>query len=240
MLKNWNWQTLKDTIGFKTFKDDYIRIFEQHHSKLIKTVSGYRQPRIFKTSDHIEESILNYINTNVSAYSIMVNESLNRINFDPTTKEGYSVMMTYILENQSFWLEILPKINDKILYTSSLGKDREDLVLTKLTEHFSSDGKYKVLSIGDLGNLTDMVSGVDMIIRSSKKDYLVQIKSCKSIDLINDSIYKINYTGINKLYRGIDYMIFVKDKRVHVFKNDMILKDINGYQINREGLKMIL
>jgi hypothetical protein len=226
-----NWRELKETIGFVTFKNDYIKIFEYHHPQLLKKIEGYRQARIFKTDKHEEQSILNYINTNVSAYSIIVNETLKKINFDPTTKEGYNEMMDYVINNKWYWMGILPKINDKILYTSSKGGEKENLVKKKLNDYFSSEGKYKIVPIGELGNLTDMNGGVDMIIKDKNgKEFKIQIKSCSSITLTDDKTYNIKYNGINKLYNNIDYIIFVVGENVNIFNNKKIMKDDYGYK----------
>ena len=56
MGKKWVWRELKESIGFKTFKNDFIRIFNTFHSLLLGDVSGYRQPRIYKTIKHDEVS----------------------------------------------------------------------------------------------------------------------------------------------------------------------------------------
>jgi hypothetical protein len=236
-----NWRELKETIGFVTFKNDYIKIFEYHHPQLLKKIEGYRQARIFKTDKHEEQSILNYINTNVSAYSIIVNETLKKINFDPTTKEGYNEMMDYVINNKWYWMGILPKINDKILYTSSKGGEKENLVKKKLNDYFSSEGKYKIVPIGELGNLTDMNGGVDMIIKDKNgKEFKIQIKSCSSITLTDDKTYNIKYNGINKLYNNIDYIIFVVGENVNIFNNKKIMKDEYGYKCEKNGLRMVL
>jgi|LakMenE18May11ns_1017448.scaffolds.fasta_scaffold9958405_6 hypothetical protein len=236
-----NWRELKETIGFVTFKNDYIKIFEYHHPQLLKKIEGYRQARIFKTDKHEEQSILNYINTNVSAYSIIVNETLKKINFDPTTKEGYNEMMDYVINNKWYWMGILPKINDKILYTSSKGGEKENLVKKKLNDYFSSEGKYKIVPIGELGNLTDMNGGVDMIIKDKNgKEFKIQIKSCSSITLTDDKTYNIKYNGINKLYNNIDYIIFVVGENVNIFNNKKIMKDEYGYKCDKNGLRMVL
>lgn len=239
-MKYWNWKELKETEGFKIFKNDYIRIFEIHHPSLLKKIDGYRQPRIFKNDKHEEQSILNYINTNVSAYSIIVNETLKRINFDPTTKDGYQKMMSYILNNRSFWVDILPKITDKIKYTSELGEKKEELVKTKLNDYFKTKGKFEIISYGKLGDLTDMNRGIDMVISDGNdKKYTAQVKTCKSITL-HDDTYKINYTGVNKLYKDLNYFICVIGDSVHVFDNKMVMRDDDGYQCNIKGLKMTL
>ena len=237
-----NWKELKETIGFKTFKNDYIRIFEVHHPQLLKKIDGYRQPRIFKSDKHDEESILNYINTNVLAYSIIVNETLTKINFNPSTKEGYETMMDYVITNKWYWLGILPKINDKISYTSSKGGKKEDLVKTKLDNHFKSKGGYEVISIGKLGNLDDMNGGYDVVIKNinNGKEVRAQIKTCSSITLNVNNLYEIKYNGINKLYNGIDYMICVVENNVHIFDNKMILKNNDGYCCEKDGLKIII
>ena len=238
-----NWKELKETIGFKLFKNDYIRIFEAHQPQLLKKIDGsrYKQARIFKTAKHEEESILNYINTNVLAYSVIVNETLKKIDFDPTTKEGYEKMMDYVVNNKWFWMGILPEINDRILYTSTKGGKNEDLVKSKLNDYFSTKGEYEVVSVGKLGDLTDMVKGIDMVIKgNNNKEFKCQIKSCISITLHDDKIYKINYTGVNKLYDDLDYMIFVIGKDVHIFNNKEIMVDDGGYKCIKDGLRMTL
>lgn len=236
-----DWRELKETIGFVTFKNDYIRIFEEHHPQLLKKIEGYRQPRIFKTDKHEEQSILNYINTNVSAYSIIVNETLKKIKFNPTTKEGYGEMMDYVINNKWYWMGILPQINDKIVYTSSKGNEKEHIVKKKLNDYFSDKGKYQIIPIGELGNLTDMNGGVDMIIKDNNgKEFKVQIKSSSSITLNDNKVYDIRYNGVNKLYENIDYMIFVVGKDVNVFNNKKIIKDEYGYKCEKDGLRMIL
>jgi hypothetical protein len=237
-MKNWNWKELKDTIGFDIFKRDYIRLFKKYHSDRLKERAGYRDPRIHNDSKCEEESILNYLNTNLLGYGVIVNETLKNIEFDPTTKDGYETMMEYVLNNQWFWnYVLLPKIIEVIKYTSSKGSVKENIVKDKLTKHFGN--RFKVDVIGDLGNLTDMVEGIDMIIKNDRKSYLAQIKSCKSI-LLTDDVYKIEYAGINKLYERSDYFIFVMDDKVHVFDNKLIEKNDGGYMANKEALKIIL
>jgi hypothetical protein len=238
-----NWKELKETIGFKMFKNDYIRIFETHHPQQLKKIEGYKQSRIFKTNKCEDESILNYINTNVLAYSILVNETLTKVNFNPSTKEGYETMMEYVITNKWYWLGILPKINDKISYTSPKGGKKEDLVKTKLIEYFNkTKGGYEVISIGKLGNLNDMIGGYDIVIRNNKdgKEFKAQIKTCSSIILNENNSYEIKYNGINKLYNGIDYMICVVGNDVHIFDNKMILNNKDGYTCEKDGLKQII
>ena len=237
-----NWKELKETIGFKIFKNDYIRIFEAHHSQLLKEVGGYRQPRIFKTNKCEEESILNYINTNFSAYGVIVDETLTKIIFNPSTKEGYETMMDYVLSNKWHWIGMLPKINDKIQYTSSKGGKKEDLVVSKLKKHFESKGGYEVISVGKLGNLNDMIGGYDITIKNIKngKEFGAQIKTCLSITLNVNNLYEIKYNGINKLYTGIDYMICVVENNIHIFDNKMILNNKDGYCCEKDGLKIII
>ena len=235
-----NWKELKETIGFKLFKNDYIKIFEAHHPQLLKKVDDYRQPRIYKNDKHEEESILNYINTNVLAYSILVNKTLGKIDFDPTTKEGYETMMDYVINNEWFWKGILPDINDKILYTTSKGNKKEELVRTKLSNYFNTKDNYEIEMIGKLGDLTDMRKGIDMVIKGGDgKEYKCQIKSCISITL-NDDFYDIKYTGVNKLYDGNHYMIFVIGEDIHVFDNKKIMIDKDGYKCHKEGLRITL
>lgn len=237
-----NWKELKETIGFKIFKNDYIRIFEAHHSQLLKEVGGYRQPRIFKTNKCEEESILNYINTNFSAYGVIVDETLTKIIFNPSTKEGYETMMDYVLSNKWHWIGMLPKITDKIQYTSSKGGKKEDLVVSKLKKHFESKGGYEVISVGKLGNLNDMIGGYDITIKNIKngKEFRAQIKTCSSITLNVNNLYEIKYNGINKLYTGIDYMICVVENNIHIFDNKMILNNKDGYCCEKDGLKIII
>ena len=237
-----NWKELKETIGFKIFKNDYIRIFEVHHPQQLKMVEGHKRHRIFKTNKCEEESILNYINTNFSAYGVIVDETLTKINFNPSTKEGYETMMDYVLSNKWHWIGMLPKITDKIQYTSSKGGKNEDLVKTKLVEHFKTKGSYEVISIGKLGDLNDMVGGYDIIIKNIKngKEFRSQIKTCSSITLNVNNLYEIKYNGINKLYNGIDYMICVVGNNVHIFDNKMILKNNDGYCCEKDGLKIII
>lgn len=236
-----HWKELKESLGFRKFKGDYIRIFNKHHSELLKKVDGFRHPRIFKNSRCEEQSILNYINTNILAYSILVNETLTKISFDPLTIDGYETMMNYIIDNKWFWLGILPKITDKIEYTSSLGSKKENLVKDKLTDYFNTKGNFEVISIGGLGNINDMVGGYDITIKNKKngKEYKAQVKTCTSI-ILNNDLYDIKYTGVNKLYKGIDYMICVVENKVHVFDNKMVVKNNDGYQCIRNGLRMVL
>lgn len=236
-MKYWNWKELRDSSGFKSFKKDYIKIFENHHPKLLNEKKGYGLPRIYKTDKHEEESILNYINTNVSAYTIIVNETLKMMDFNPLSPEGYNLMMDYVLNNKDYWLEILPIITEKIKYTSERGEKKEKLVVDKLNEHFNKTGKFKITSYGGLGNLTDMRTGVDMIISDNQgKDFKAQVKNCTSI-ILEDNIYKIKYSGVNKLYKGIHYFIFVCDDIIYIFDNDKIVKNYDGYESPIDGLK---
>lgn len=237
-----NWKELKETIGFKIFKNDYIRIFEVHHPQQLKMVEGHKRHRIFKTNKCEEESILNYINTNFSAYGVIVDETLTKINFNPSTKEGYETMMDYVLSNKWHWIGMLPKITDKIQYTSSKGGKNGDLVKTKLKKHFEAKGGYEVISIGKLGDLNDMIGGYDVVIKNinNGKEFRAQIKTCSSITLNVNNLYEIKYNGINKLYNGIDYMICVVENNVHIFDNKMILKNNDGYCCEKDGLKIII
>jgi hypothetical protein len=136
-------------------------------------------------------------------------------------------------------LEILPKINDVILYTSSKGKRNEDLVNTKLIEHFK--GEFDVSLVGGLGKSDDMKLGIDMIIKNkSGRVFNIQIKKCKSINLVNENEYEINYTGINKLYNNIDYMVFVLNENIYVFNGKKIKTNYGGYGCSKDNLKIIL
>lgn len=238
LMAYWNWKELKETIGFKKFKKDYVRIFNTYHSDRIKIKNGHRQPRIYDDDKCENESILNYLNTNVSAYTHIVNETLKKISFNPTTDDGYEVMMGYVLNDKLFWFDILlPKIMSIISYTSSKGGEKENIVKVKLTKHFGE--RFKVNLIGGLGNLKDMNEGVDLTIENKSKSYLAQIKSCKSITLTED-VYKIEYFGINKLYSRNDYIIFVLKDKVHVFDNKLIERYDDGYIGKKESLKLIL
>jgi hypothetical protein len=239
-MNNWYWKELKETVGFKKFKYDYIRLFNTHHPELLKKEKGYRQPRIYDDDKHEKQSILNYINTNVSAYTILVNETLRKINFNPLTEDGYDVMMDYNINQKIFWLDILPKITEKIKYTSSLGERKEKLVETKINDFFKIKGNYKIVSYGKLGDLTDMNSGIDMVISNDNgKRYTAQVKTCSSVNLDGDT-FIMKYNGVNKLYGKIDYFICVVNESVYVFDNIFIEKHDDGYKCEKEVLKVIL
>jgi transposase-like protein len=233
----YNRKELKETQGFRTFKKDYIRIFNKHHSDLIGVNPKTNMIRIYKKSDHQEESLLNYLNTNLLTYEHMVNETLKQIDFNPLTKTGYEEMMTFILENKDFWISMLPKFNSIITFTTGRGNQSETLVVNKLINHFN--GKFKVETVGGIGSSDDMKKGIDVRIISLSKTFNGQIKVVKSISL-NEEKYLIPYNGINKDYNNIDYMIFVENDKVYVFDKNVVVSNEDGYESEKSGLKLVL
>ena len=88
--------------------------------------------------------------------------------------------------------------------THNLGEKRETDTLAKLKKKF---GDENVKKIGELGAKSDMILGVDCIIKIDGEEYTAQIKPYKLVKVIDENLVSILDTGQVKSY-STDWIIF--------------------------------
>jgi Fe-Mn family superoxide dismutase len=178
-------------------------------------------------------SVINKLNTNYSAFCILMNDlnvylkSVNKekISFSPSDKQQQikeiERFCNYLelLKNRIFNLETsktLQEIFEKLKQTNRLGDIREDKTIIQLKKIFNTDNVKK---IGGLGSEQDMISGVDAIVIENGVEKTIQIKPFSSIrDFSNNEV--VIYGVSNPKKYTTDYIAFNNDDTTIVFKNN--------------------
>jgi len=173
-------------------------------------------------------SVINKLNTNYTAFCIMVND-VNKLILSVGKKpivfigkgpaeqikeaERFTKAMKYFKFNlfdteSPTFQNILKALSE----TDAAGNKREDYVISVLKRHMDSSSNFE--KIGELGNEEDM-KGVDVKITQDGKTLTGQIKPFKErID--KDKTITLKGTGKVKTYKT-DWMIFQKGRNVLVF-----------------------
>jgi Fe-Mn family superoxide dismutase len=182
-------------------------------------------------------SIINYLNTNYSAFCPLLHDlnqvleraNVEKISFDNKTPQDQEFemerMLGYINElkfrifnTESKTFKTIFKVLSE---TSGRGNKTEDVVEKKFIEKF---GKENVTRVGELGSREDMM-GVDMKIRINDNQYTAQVKPFNNITN-EDGLLKVDGTANVKKYKT-NWMVFVRrGKDIVVFDNsNTIIKD---------------
>ena len=184
-------------------------------------------------------SIINYLNTNYSAFCVMkkdLNKYLSKtkqevINFENKSPEEQIQEMKRMLEyinslkfrifsTESQTLQTIINVMGK---THEKGGKTEDIVTQKLKQKF---GNTNVKRIGELGSKEDMM-GVDIKVTIDGKEHTAQVKPFSQIEK-EDDMLKISGTANVKKY-NTDWMIFLRAGK------DMIILDNANTEI-RDGV----
>ena len=176
-------------------------------------------------------SVINYLNTNYSAFCIMVRD-LNRvvekslkespIDFKNKTPEeqvnemrrtcNYIEMFRdriFDVNSQTF-NSLMNTLKDK----NTIGSRREKTAALKLKEHFP---KAKIVETAGGGRTIDAVKKIDLQFIMDGKTTTAQIKGFDEIKLSENKL-EVTKTGEVAKY-NVDWMIFVKGQKVVVFEN---------------------
>ena len=178
-------------------------------------------------------SVINKLNTNYSAFCILMNDlnvylkSVNKekISFSPSDKQQQikevERFCNYLelLKNRIFNLETsktFQEIFEKLKQTNRLGDIREDNTIIQLKKIFNTD---EVKKIGGLGSEQDMISGVDAIVIENGVEKTIQIKPFSSIRKFSYNEVVIYGVSNPKKYTT-DYIAFNNGDTTIVFKNN--------------------
>jgi hypothetical protein len=223
------------------FNDDAFDLFRIHypdHFEISK--NAYRI--IYKDKQKTERSNFNKLGTNYSAYTELINLTLNELintgeikdpsAANPFTNEGYQKIIDFLKNNKDFFSKILPDLAKHIKRSSDSGDKSElgaDKILTKIF-----GGDIEIRKTAGLAQRQDTHGGQDRVVIKQGKSYVIQIKSVSKIEQEN-GLYYIYYLGA-KLYPNVDIMIFNKGPWYFAFRAKDV-RNISTLQIlgDREG-----
>ena len=178
-------------------------------------------------------SVLNKMNTNYSAFCILINDlnvflrtkNIQPISFSHDNKKqqieevdrfnGY----LYTLKDRIFNLETsktFQEIYKKLGESDKLGEKREERTIDDLKKIFNTDNVFK---IGGLGSEEDMISGVDAIVEINGKRLTVQIKPFSNIVDFSPTEVMVYGASAPKKYKT-DFLAFNNKTSTTVFNND--------------------
>jgi hypothetical protein len=237
-MKEWSDRELVKTSGFKKFNADSFEVFKHlfpdlYTEKEIKP--GFFYKTIWKDSTRKEKSLFNKLGTNYSAYGKMINLTIseildkNNIEANPSTDEGYTMIIEYLKNNKNFFKSILLDLGKIIERTSSYGDKYEDKSMKMIKDYF---GDCKIDKTSGLGVYSDTIGGIDITVTKDGKSNNIQVKGVKSIHY-NNNTYYIEYLN-PKLYR-VDYLLFSNKGNYYLFKNQNVEIEVSdrfiGYKI---------
>lgn len=193
-------------------------------------------------------SVINKLNTNYSAFCILMNDlnvylksiGKEKISFSSNDRdqqirevERFCNYLT-LLKDRIFNLETsrtLQGIFKKLIDTNKRGDEREDATIKDLKKIFKTD---KVRKIGGLGNEQDMISGVDAIVEIGGVEKTIQIKPFVTTkDLSQTTVMVLGSSAVKKY--NTDFMAFNNQNSTIVFQNDKT-KIIDGnYVFNKDS-----
>lgn len=184
---------------------------------------------------------INKLNTNYTCFCVLLKD-LNKV----ITKEDEETPISFenkreleqIGEARRF-VKFLKKYKDRIFRRESstyknlmeilnikriLGIEREQRVSTILRNHFKD--KISVEVVADEGSKIDALKGIDLLLTKDGVTKTAQVKPVDEIEFFQDDL-KLKGTGNVKMY-SVDFMIFEKNGKVLVFRNnDTKIKDGN-------------
>lgn len=207
-------------------------------------------------------SVLNKINTNYSALSIMINE-INRALTQGGSKikpfnfsgkqvgtsefyEEYERLMVFVDKNKT---KIFSKVSEEggsqvinkmvklIRGTTRAGDNAEKLTVNILPQIFNSATNIKMPD--GYGESADMLGGIDLTFDIGGIQKTVQVKKCTAVFLDKESeMYQIIGTSLSKHYE-VDYISCVTRYYLYLFEYDAkrMERQMNGdLHINKELL----
>jgi hypothetical protein len=184
-------------------------------------------------------SVINKLNTNYSAFSVLlrdVNRVLkymeqpiiyfNELSQQEQISQVHKLNQT-IYEHKSRIFDTNSATFQTIMFvlgqTHAWGQKREDNTIVLLKKQF---GESKVIPVGKLGSVEDMVGGIDTIIEIDGNKINAQIKPFTHL-ITEDNVTHVMGAGNVKKYKT-DWLIFSKNnKEILVFENHNS-KIING------------
>ena len=207
-MKKYTRRELSNSIPFKTrFNRDSYMIFKEHYPDNF-SVDGNGFMRIWKKrigSEDNVQSILNKLGTNYTAYTDLVNMTLEKLNDDtinPTSIHGYNTIIDYLKSDRKFFDSMLPKLGEIIKATTFVGDKAEEQSEESIKYFFPG---CEIIDSSGLGKITDL-QGKDRKVIYNGKLYCIQIKIINDIYERDDKII-VEYLGARN-YINIDYFIF--------------------------------
>jgi len=184
-------------------------------------------------------SILNKINTNYSAFTIILNMSNEIIKgskiepFDLVNSEfgseewykEYNIFIKFLKRNgKNIFLKvsddggssIINKVVEKISWSSSKGDEAE--IVTKKFLPKLNPGIRNIKIPDGYGDLNDMVKGVDIYFDYNDSKFSIQVKKMMGIIDLGDRGFKTKGASISKHY-STDYYSLLDNNWIYFFRN---------------------
>ena len=118
--------------------------------------------------------------------------------------------------------------------TNKFGDKREVDAVVSLREIFKTE---KVKKVGELGDVDDMIKGIDAIVQLPEGSKTIQIKPFNGVNKRNGKVV-VYGTGNVKPYKT-DYLVFHSDKLGTVVFENNSTKIINGRYVFNESSEYI-
>jgi hypothetical protein len=246
---------VKRWLSNPNFKKKHIKNIENILRSIYKPRGHWKKYKFWGVMDlpweHESWSILNKINTNYNALSIMINEinrALREGNsdiplFDFSDKRDgtrefykeYDRMMEFVEKNkEKIFLKLddnggsqtINKMINQIQWNTKIGNQTEELVAKYIPYIYPNSTDIKVPEGG--GQIKDMSGGIDITFNLDGQEKTVQVKRCKNIVRAGGE-YKIIGTSLSKHY-NVDYFACATTKYLYFFEynKEFIKKLMNG------------
>ena len=195
-------------------------------------------------------SVINKLNTNYTAFCTLVSDinkylrkyGIDAINFNDKNRNQqlsevdrlnkYLVELRYsIFNSDSPTFKTIMSGLDK---TNKFGDKREVDAVVSLREIFKTE---KVKKVGELGDVDDMIKGIDAIVQLPEGDKTIQIKPFNGVNKRNGKVV-VYGTGNVKPYKT-DYLVFHSDKLGTVVFENNSTKIVNGRYVFNESSEYI-
>ena len=195
-------------------------------------------------------SVINKLNTNYTAFCTLVSDinkylrkyGIDAINFTDKTRNQqlsevdrlnkYLVELRYsIFNSDSPTFKTIMSGLDK---TNKFGDKREVDAVVSLRDIFKTE---KVKKVGELGDVDDMIKGIDAIVQLPEGDKTIQIKPFNGVNKRNGKVV-VYGTGNVKPYKT-DYLVFHSDKLGTVVFENNSTKIVNGRYVFNESSEYI-
>ena len=191
-------------------------------------------------------SVINKLNTNYTAFCTLVtdtNEYLKKygidvINFNSKNNKEqinevdrlnkYLIELRYkIFDSNSPTFKTIMSGLDK---TNKFGDKREVDAVVGLKEIFKTD---KVKKVGELGDVDDMIGGIDAVVTLNEQTKTMQIKPFNRVSKQNGKVV-VYGTGNVKPYKT-DFLVFHNNKLGTVVFENSNTKIVNGRYVFKES-----